>query len=216
MPFVDGDNLRSSERDTCWWRWRFQPVFACWGHLGIDFTFESPHGCQGEFLLRHVDYGLPGDRTHPDYRHSISRYAARVSPNGRDWPPLRTPRGFVYLASPFSRAPRAVGEYLQHKLPRFWGPCGAYRTLGPNSNSGLRAALRACEAATRYRFGVPPRRFRLGAFGWGWPCALSPCNGPYPGYFEDESRFRWRNAPLAPAGDRPLQDGGRPTSVGGR
>jgi len=181
-----------SDGPTIWWRWRFQPVLAGFGHLGIDFTFENPHEPDGDFLLRHVDYGLPGDRTNPDYRHSIALYCAMVAPRGEGWPPLRTPRGRVFRASLFRTAPRGVGDFLMRELPRFWGPPGAYRTLGPNSNTGLRAAVEACSRATGYRFAPPPLRFRLGALGWSHRAPLAPEAGPYPGYFDDATRFRWR------------------------
>lgn len=178
------------ERDACWWRWRFQPVFGVWGHLGIDYSFESPNCSTGSFLLRHVDYGLPGDRSNPDHRHSIALYAAMIAPGGDGWPPLRTPHGRVFVASRFRMAPRAVGEFLLHRLPRFWGECGAYRTLGPNSNTGLRAALRLCESHTGFHFGRPPFRMRVGAFGWAWPWRLAEADGPYPGYFDEPNRLR--------------------------
>lgn len=165
---------------SCWWRWRFQPVFGVFGHLGIDYSFEDPGS--GEYLLRHVDYGLPGDSTTPGYRHSIARHTRFVSPRGEHWPPLRTPHGHVYRATHFRTAPRVVGEYLQSSLPRFWGPCGAYHTLGPNSNTGLRAALRLCEQSTNYHFGLPPVRMRMGAWGWSFSRSLEPAEGPYPGY----------------------------------
>src|SRR5262245_38250552 len=134
------------------WRWRFQPVWGPWGHLGIDYTFENPFEPRGEFLLRHLDYGLPGDRTQTGYRHSIARYCAMVAPGGLGWPPLRTPRGFVFVATEFVSAPRTLGDFLLHAAPRFWGPCGAYRRLGPNSNTGLRRTLEMCECETGYRF----------------------------------------------------------------
>ncbi len=176
-----------------WWRWRFQPVWGLWGHLGIDYSYEAPRLHGPGFFLRHMDYGLPGDRTHPRYRHCIALYAAMIAPNGKGWPPLRTPRGSVYLASTFRRAPQAVLEHLQHRVPRFWGGYGAYRSWGPNSNSGLRAALRACEAATGYRFGRPPLRMWLGAIGWSYPLRMQPTEGPFPGYFESATRLRWRD-----------------------
>ena len=186
-----------SARSSCWWRWRFQPVLGILGHLGIDYSFEDPSGRDGEFLLRHLDYGLPGDPAVKGYRQCIARYSGMVALNGEGWPPLRTPKGRVYVASEFRPAPRAVGEYLAMRMPNFWGRCGAYRTLGPNSNSGLRAALRACEDATGYRFDGPPPRMRIGAHGWSWPLRLAPNIGPYPGYFEDETRLRWRTESLA-------------------
>ncbi|MBL8877573.1 MAG: hypothetical protein JNG88_00510 [Phycisphaerales bacterium] len=157
-------------------------MFGIFGHLGLDYSFEDPAGGQAEFLLRHVDYGLPGDSSATGYRHSIARHTRFVSPCGAHWPPLRTPHGHVFRATPFRTAPRAVGDYLQSSLPRFWGDCGAYRTLGPNSNTGLRAALRHCEQATRYRFGLPPLRMLIGAWGWNCHKHLEPCDGPYPGY----------------------------------
>lgn len=178
-----------------WWRWRFQPVFGIWGHLGVDYSFEDPHSVGSEYHLRHVDYGLPGDRTAPGYRHSIALYCAMIAPRGVGWPPLRTPRGRIFRATAFRSAPRAVGEFLLNEVPRFWGDCGAYRTLGPNSNTGLRASLRLCETATGYRFGHPPLMFRIGAWGWGRPCRLLPGAGPFPGYWNDPDRFRWKSNP---------------------
>lgn len=166
------------------WRWRFQPVWGIWGHLGVDYTFENPLDPRGDFVLRHLDYGLPGDRTQSGYCHSIARYCALVSLRGEGWPPLRTPRGFVFVATEFAPAPRAVGEFLLQAAPRFWGPCGAYRRLGPNSNTGLRRTLELCEHATGYRFPPPPARIRIGAIGWGWRGELTIEDGPYPGYIE--------------------------------
>lgn len=171
--------------DTCFWRWRFQPVYGLWGHLAIDYTFEDPDDDSAEFLLRHVDYGLPGDSSQSGYRQSIARYEPRDSPDGRDWPPVRTPFGRLYFATRFIRAPRVVGEFLKHRLPRFYGPCGAYRLLGPNSNSGLAAAVVACESGTGYRFRRPPWPWRLAALGWKKHRELEAHDGPCPGYFYD-------------------------------
>lgn len=168
--------------ETCFWRWRFQPVFGIWGHLGIDYTFDDPNA--GDFLLRHVDFGLPGDRANGDYRQSIGLYSAMIGKNGDGWPPLRTPFGRVFETSEFHEAPRTVGEFLQTKLPRFWGSCGAYRTWGPNSNTGLRRAIDLCQNETGYRFATPPWRMRVGAWGWHWSGTLTPHNGPCPGYTE--------------------------------
>ncbi len=180
--------------EHCFYRWRFQPVFGVWGHLGLDYTLEDPHAEPRRFVLRHVDYGLPGDRSHPDYRHSIALYCAMASENGGDWPPLRTPFGRVYHTSAFVRAPRVVGETLLRQLPRFWGGPGAYRTIGPNSNTGLRLSLRLCERLTGYRFDEPPMWMRFGAWGWDWSGDLPAADGPYPGYFHDDS-FRWQTPP---------------------
>lgn len=184
----------------CHWRWRFQPVWGMWGHLGIDYCFENPRAPAG-FLLRHIDYGLPGDATQPGYRQSIARYSAMNTPNGVGWPPLRTPHGHIFLTSEFESAPETVGLFLLHRAPRFWGTCGAYRTLGPNSNTGLRRTLIICEAETGYRFGPPSPRMRLGAHGWSWPGRLAHHEGPCPGYFHDDS-FRWREPDVA-AGNSP-------------
>lgn len=166
----------------CYWRWRFQPVFGVWGHLGLDFTFDDPHA--GDFQLRHVDFGLPGNRDTGEYQQSIALYNAMIRTNGEGWPPLRTPFGHVFETSEFHEAPRAVGDFLRDSLPRFWGPCGAYRTYGPNSNTGLRLAIELCERETNYRFIPPPWRMRVGAWGWHYPAKLTPHNGPCPGYFE--------------------------------
>lgn len=71
--------------DVCFWRWRFQPVWGFWGHLGLDYSLEDPAEASSRFLLRHVDYGLPGDRANPRYQHSIARYVgmvARVASDG--------------------------------------------------------------------------------------------------------------------------------------
>lgn len=186
------------------WRYRFQPVWGFWGHVGIDYTLDDPGLMPRDFLLRHLDYGLPGDRTRPGYQHSIARYCAMVSPGGDGWPPLRTPRGYVFRATPFVRAPHAVGEYLLRRAPRFWGPPGAYRRCGPNSNTGLRRTLLLCELATGYRFSPLPTLWRLGAVGWGWRGRLTIEAGPYPGYFESD-RFRF----LSPfdADEQPAQPG---------
>jgi hypothetical protein len=169
----------------CYWRWRFQPVFGVWGHLGVDFTFDSP--ASPGYLLRHLDYGLPGDCSCEGYGQSIGRYNAMVSVGGRDWPPLRTPFGRLFVTSEFQPAPRAVGEWLLTEAPRFWGPCGAYRTWGPNSNTGLRRTLDLCRRATGYTFGGMPLRFRAGAWGWDWFGPRDPHDGPCPGYFHDDS-----------------------------
>lgn len=178
-----------------WYRYRFQPVFGIWGHLGLDYTLEDPsESAQSDFLLRHLDYGLPGDRTVAGYRHSIARYCAMVAPNGVGWPPLRTPRGRVFVATDFIAAPRGLGEFLMNRSPRFWGDCGAYRQLGPNSNTGLRLTLQMCERSTGYTFEPLPRRFRIGAFGWGWRGELRPGQGPYPGYFSSDA-FRFNSTP---------------------
>lgn len=181
--------------DHIFWRYRFQPVWGIWGHLGLDYTFENPADSIGEFLLRHLDYGLPGNRSKSGYRHSIARYSAKVARGGLGWPPLRTPRGFVFAATAFQSAPRQVGEFLMTQSPKFWGSCGAYRRLGPNSNTGLRRTLQVIEAATGYHFLPPPARFRVGGVGWNWRGDLSPEDGPYPGYF-DSDRFRF-SAPAA-------------------
>lgn len=181
------------DRAICFWRWRFQPVWGPWGHLGVDYTFEHPQD-RGRCLLRHIDYGLPGDPSVEGYRWSIALYCAMVSPGGKDWPPLRTPRGRIFSAGEFRPAPRIVGEYLQSRLPRFFGRCGAYRSLGPNSNSGLRCALELCERETGYRFEAPPLRMRFGAVGWSWRGELPASDGPYPGYFHSDA-FRFRQSP---------------------
>jgi hypothetical protein len=167
----------------CWWRWRFQPVVALWRHLGVDYAYENPAG-GGEFKLRHVDYGVPGDRSNRQYRHRIALYRAMVGPCGQGWPPLRTPYGRVFGASAFRAAPRDVADYLMRGLPRVWGPRGGYRTFGPNRNTGLRLALRTCTQVTGYDFGRPPLRIRLRACRWDCPFSLPAADGPYPGYFE--------------------------------
>lgn len=186
-----------SNGDSIHWRWRFQPVWGLWGHLGVDYTFDDPFDAGGEHLLRHLDYGLPGDRAQAGYRHSIARYCALVAPGGQGWPPLRTPRGFVFVATEFVPAPRAVGDFLLHASPRFWGACGAYRRLGPNSNTGLRRTLELCTRQTGYAFPELPPRIRFGAIGWGWRGDLDAGDGPYPGYF-DTPRFRF-SSPIADA-----------------
>jgi hypothetical protein len=183
MPDTDQSKL-------CWWRWRFQPVLACWGHLGIDYAFEDPKSGR-EYWLRHVDYGLPGDRSNPNYRHSIALHCAMVARCGDGWPPVRTPFGRIYRATQFLSAPKPVAEFLLERLPRFWGAAGAYRTIGPNSNTGLRLATQACSAATGYAFDHPPTWMRLCAWGWDLRYPLEPADGPYPGYFDDPTRFRW-------------------------
>ena len=174
-----------SGQNRCYWRWRFQPVFGYWGHLGVDYCFESPTGDHADFLLRHVDYGLPGDDDCAGYRQSIGLHAAMISRNGAEWPPLRTPFGRVYETTDFRAAPRAVGEFLLAELPRFWGPCGAYRMWGPNSNTGLRHALMLCERATGYAFGAPPWALRMRVWGWDWPLTLTPHHGPCAGYVDE-------------------------------
>lgn len=180
----------STPQTHCYWRWRFQPVVGAWGHLGLDYCLEPPHAGvatnQPSFFLRHVDYGLPGDCDCPGYRQSIALYTAMVARNGQGWPPLRTPHGRVFATSAFAPAPAAVGEFLLCRAPRFWGPCGAYRLWGPNSNTGLRRTLDLCAQATGYQFGHPPMRFRLGAWGYDWPGRLEWHDGPCPGYFAED------------------------------
>lgn len=182
--------MAPAARSGVWLRYRFQPVFGIWGHLGLDYSFEDPNEkYNAEFRLRHLDYGLPGDRAAPGYLQCIGRYCAMVAPNGLGWPPLRTPRGRFFVVTAFTSAPRRVGEFLIHEAPCFWGGQGAYQRLGPNSNTGLRRTLELCEKATGFCFPPLPRRFRVGGWGWGWRGPLEPTEGPYPGYSES-AEFR--------------------------
>jgi hypothetical protein len=190
--------------DRCFWRWRFQPVTGIWGHLGLDYSLENPNDADGTYYLRHVDYGLPGDRIHDEYRQCIALHSVVIGENGDGWPPLRTPFGRVFTTSEFFAAPHSVADFLMSRLPRFWGRCGCYRLAGPNSNTGLRRAVELCERETGYRFQRPPLRMRVGAWGWSWPGALEPHNGPCPGYFES-ARFRLRE----PSVGLPVKQNGR-------
>lgn len=200
----NGNGIDSGREASCFWRWRFQPVMGLWGHLGLDYTFENPNDAAAPYLLRHVDYGLPGDRMNGEYRQCIALYCALVARNGEGWPPVRTPYGRVFITSEFIEAPVRVANFLLNCLPRFWGRCGCYHMLGPNSNTGLRCALEFCERETGYRFKRPPLRMRAGAWGWSWPGTLDPHEGPCPGYFAD-GRFRFREpgSVMLPLGSRP-------------
>lgn len=62
----------------CFWCWCFPPVWRIWGHLGLDYTYEHP--LDARMILRHVDYGLPGEHWRPGHRQSIALYCAMASP----------------------------------------------------------------------------------------------------------------------------------------
>ncbi|MCC6358374.1 MAG: hypothetical protein IT450_06510 [Phycisphaerales bacterium] len=146
----DSSGVSGCNSDCCL-RWHSSyVVIRPFRHIGLDIYLRNRTAPN-----RFVDYGA---RNSDCGSWSIFRY-----PDTQDF---ATMRGSFYFEFPVDVCEKLLVSTSTDHVPLHWGACGNYRLLGPNSNSGIKAARRWVQDNLNRYIPRPPEDWIRMAPGW--------------------------------------------------